>query len=378
MFSLEDWDEIWRRNQFLVQILLERNSALRVLFVEPPVDSIHDIRNRRRPARPRFEWISAEKRLRALRPLKPLPRRLGGVSDASLLLQARLGMRAMGFSRPTLWINDLTYGPLIRSTGYPSLYDVTDDWLLAPLSSREVTRLRRLEDETLREADEVVVCSPALRESRGARRSVTLIPNGVDVEHFRRPAPRPRDLPASPVAVYVGTLHTSRLDVSLVLDLARELPELRVVLVGPNSLEERTSEALRMAGVALLGPRPYSDVPGYLKHADVVVIPHVVSPFTESLDPIKAYEVVATGRPTIATPVAGFRGLGGQVTVVGREGFVEAARNALRSEMPASALPADDLSWKARADAFQEVLLDAQKLHNPIRPRPQHRVPEDR
>ena len=51
-------------------------------------------------------------------------------------------------------------------------------------------------------------------------------------------------------------------------------------------------------------------MPGYLQHADVVIVPHVVSPFTESLDPIKAYECLAVGRPTVATPVPGFRELG--------------------------------------------------------------------
>ena len=41
-----------------------------------------------------------------------------------------------------------------------------------------------------------------------------------------------------------------------------------------------------------------------------MIVPHLVNPFTESLDPIKAYECLAAGRPTVATPVAGFRDLG--------------------------------------------------------------------
>ena len=49
----------------------------------------------------------------------------------------------------------------------------------------------------------------------------------------------------------------------------------------------------RRPNVHLLGARPYEDVPAYLQHADVVIVPHRVSPFTESLDPIKAYECLA-------------------------------------------------------------------------------------
>lgn len=372
VFSLEAWDEVWRRNQFFVDALLKRNRDLRVLFVEPPVDPIHDLRRGDRPAHPRLTWVSGDRRLRALRPLKALPRRVGAFVDRSLLLQARLGMRAMGFSRPVLWINDLTYAPLVRKTGCPALYDVTDDWLLAPLLSRELARLRRLEDAALRDVHEVVVCSPALLESRGARRAVTLIPNGVDVEHFRKPRPRPPDLPSPPVAVYVGTLHDSRLDVSLILELARDFPALNVALVGPNSLEQRATESLRHAGVAILGPRPYSEVPGYLQHADVVVVPHVVSPFTESLDPIKAYEAVAIGQPTVATPVAGFRNLRGQITVAPRERYVQAVQDALRSRTRSSRRQSANHSWERSADAFHLALLRARERHDSMRtpPRP--------
>ncbi len=54
-------------------------------------------------------------------------------------------------------------------------------------------------------------------------------------------------------------------------------------------------------------------------------------PFTESLDPIKAYECVAVGRPTVATPVAGFRDLGGSVVVAEPAVFPAAVDTALRA-----------------------------------------------
>ena len=42
-------------------------------------------------------------------------------------LQVRLAAANSGFRRPTLWINDVTYAPLIGATGWPAIYDVTDD-----------------------------------------------------------------------------------------------------------------------------------------------------------------------------------------------------------------------------------------------------------
>ena len=162
------------------------------------------------------------------------------------------------------------------------------------------------------------------------RPDLELVPNAVDVEHFSRPQDRPADLPKSPVAVYVGTLHEERLDIDLIVDLAGAIPNLEIVLVGPSSLGVESTRRLEAhPNVTLLGPRPYAVVPAYLQHADVVIVPHIVSPFTDSLDPIKAYECLAVGRPTIATPVAGFRALSSPVVVVERENFIVEVANAL-------------------------------------------------
>jgi teichuronic acid biosynthesis glycosyltransferase TuaH len=354
--SLEAWDDVWRRNQFLVDGLLRRNPGLRVLFVEPPHDLVEGLARGRLPRWPRPRPVAGSARLWALMPVKPLPRLAGPVSDRALWWQVRRAAARLGLRYPVLWVNDTAYGPLIGQTGWPSVYDVTDDWLLVPVPPRERDRRRRLEEVTMRDADRVVVCSPGLARSRGAVRPTTLIQNGVDVGHFTRPRPRPADLPAAPVAVYVGTLHDERIDVDLVVELATRLPGLSVALVGPDVLGPASRERLAAHGnVRLLGPRPYAQVPGYLQHADVVVVPHRVTPFTESLDPIKAYECLAVGRPTVATTVAGFRALGPPVASVPREEFTARVEQALAGGAT-SAAPPDDLSWDDRCQRFEAVL----------------------
>lgn len=357
--SLDPWDEVWRRNQFFTDILLQRHPDLRVLFVEPPADPLFDLSGRHRPTFPRLRKLPPDGRLRTFRPLKPLPRKVGPLADRLVLAQVRATARVLGFSRPILWVNDVTYAPLIASTNWPALYDVTDDWLLAPFSSRELERLRRLDDMATREAAEVVVCSPALAKSRGASRPVTLIPNGVDVDHFRRPRDRPSDLPGSPVAVYVGSLHDARLDVGLIGNVARALPEVSFAFVGPNSLSDESRRVFEeLSNVFSLGPRPYERVPGYLQHADVVIVPHQVSPFTESLDPIKAYECLAVSTPTVATPVAGFRELRAALHVVDREVFAERIAEVLSQRAPTTTA-AQPAGWRERATEFEQALARA-------------------
>jgi glycosyltransferase involved in cell wall biosynthesis len=83
----------------------------------------------------------------------------------------------------------------------------------------------------------------------------------------------------------------------------------------------------------------------------------VVTPFTESLDPIKAYECLAVGRPTVATPVAGFRDAGPPVAVAPAEGFAAAVDAALVTDAPAR--PVAVPTWAERADAFAAELAAA-------------------
>ena len=44
LVSLEAWDQVWRRNQYLVAELLRADPELRVVFVEPAYDPLHAIR----------------------------------------------------------------------------------------------------------------------------------------------------------------------------------------------------------------------------------------------------------------------------------------------------------------------------------------------
>jgi glycosyltransferase involved in cell wall biosynthesis len=316
--SLEAWDAVWRRNQHLVAGLLRADPGLRVLFVEPATDPLHAALGAARPRRgrglrrgPRLPGVGPDA-LWLFEPTKWLPRRLDAGVDDRWARQVIRASRTLGMTAPNLWVNDPTGALLVAATHWPALYDVTDDWTLADRPAAQLDRVRAQEHVLLERCAEVVVCSPELAASKGADRAVTLVPNGVDTAAYRASHERPGDLPPARVALYAGTLHADRLDVDLCIDLCTALEGLaggpgRLALVGPDALEHRDTERLRDAGAIVLGARPSADVPAYLQHADVLVVPHVVTPFTDSLDPIKLYEYAAAGRPVVSTPVAGFR-----------------------------------------------------------------------
>ena len=362
VMSLEAWDEVWRRNQHLVAGLLRTDPALRVLFVEPPADPTHDLRSRRRPsfARGVREVPDvATGRLFTVRPVKWMPRRLDPRADERLARAVMRAVDSLDMRHPLLWINDPGAVAVAELSRWPMLYDITDDWLAADRPESELKRAAANEARLLDLAREVVVCSPELMRRKGATRPVELIPNAVDVAAYRGPAPRPADLPDGPVALYLGTVHPDRIDVDLCDATARALGEAgTLVLVGPNLLAADQVARLNDAGARLLGPRPRDAVIGYLQHADVLVVPHVVTDFTDSLDPLKLYEYQAVGRPVVSTPVAGFRDVDDpRVTVASGDAFAATVAAAVpaASRFPDGADgPVAD--WSDRADAMAAVV----------------------
>ncbi|GAA3230006.1 glycosyltransferase [Oerskovia jenensis] len=369
--SLESWDLVWRRNQYLVTELLRADPALVVLFVEPAADPLHEARRGFRPraghglrrADP-VEGVGPDQ-LWLYQPTKILPRRVDPRVDARLASLVRRAARRVGLTRPVLWVNDPAAATLVEDTGWPSLYDVTDDWVAADRPPEIRRRLLADEALLLRACEEVTVCSPHLAASKGAERAVTLVTNGVDVDRYRLPRDRPADLPVGPVALYLGTVHRDRFDLDLVARTAATTAGTgTVVVVGPVlDLTSQEYDDLTAAGVRLLGARPWTEVPAYLQHATALLVPHLVDDFTDSLDPLKLYEYRAVGRPVVATPVAGFRDARDpRVTVAAPADYPQAVRVALTAPAATDTHQDDDIpTWDVQGRAMRDVIERARR-----------------
>lgn len=360
VISLERWDEVWRRNQHLLTRLRAHDVVGEVLYVEPSVDPLHNVRSRRRPQPGRgMRPLDDHPGITVLEPTKLLPRRADPWQDGRWARTVIAAANRLGLADPVLWVNDPRGAELLPLVDWPALYDITDDWLLADRPDTELQRLQSWEQRLLGHCREVVVCSPSLQRSKSLTRPVTLVPNGVDLELYAREHPRPTDLPSGRVVVYVGTLHSDRLDVDLCCATAKLIHdrEASMVLIGPDALSAEQQSQLDAAGVVRLGARPAATVPAYLQHADVLVVPHLVTPFTESLDPIKAYEYAAAARPVVSTPVAGFRRFD-SFALRSRGLFPRAVSDVLNA-VPRGARSSPDTSiqgWQERASEFAVVL----------------------
>ncbi|MBN2345265.1 MAG: glycosyltransferase [Candidatus Aminicenantes bacterium] len=197
--------------------------------------------------------------------------------------------------------------------------------------------------ETLAAADGVFTCTQYVRDLyRGLRPDITVIPNGVDFERFRHAAaPEPPFLAAipRPRAVYVGAV-AAWFDLDLVLALARRLPTVQFVVAGPWSRRMPPLSACPV-NLHLPGPLPYDSIPALLAGCDVGLVPFSDNDLVRGVSPIKVYEYLAAGLPTVSSywreleseslPIALARDLDGFVAgVEAALGTPAAAKDALR------------------------------------------------
>jgi UDP-galactopyranose mutase len=187
---------------------------------------------------------------------------------------------------------------------------------------------------------------------RDAHASVHLFPSSVDRDHFgsaRRGLPAPPDLAAipRPRLGWAGVLD-ERFDGALVAEAARLRPDWHWILLGPTARID-PAELPKATNLHYLGPRPYADLPAYLGHVDVGVMPFARNAATRYISPTKTPEYLAAGLPVVSTPIADVVrtfGTAGLVHVAGTaEGFVRACEAAM-TDGPARR------KWQAEVDAW--------------------------
>ena len=192
-----------------------------------------------------------------------------------------------------------------------------------------------------------------------------LLPNGAHVERYRDLEKLKPDAPQFPAPVfgYTGTLHPERVDIELLLALSREYSQGSVVLVGPNHFEGAAQKKLAaQSNIHFIGAVPYSEIPRHMAAFDICIVPHLETPFTQSLNPLKLWEYLACGKPIASTNVAGFTEYSRLCHIgSGTENFLNACCVALgeiaNSERAKERQQiAAEHSWDARLDTLLRAL----------------------
>ncbi|SMB80162.1 glycosyltransferase family 1 protein [Deinococcus hopiensis] len=284
----------------------------------------------------------------------------GHSADASQARTARLleGMvKAEGLPEYDLWVYTpfelpITAGLSPRVT----VYDCMDE--LAQFRGAP-PELRTREDQLFEQADLVFTGGHRLYEAKRERHAGAYpFPSSVEVEHFaqaRKGLADPKDQAAlpRPRLGFYGVID-ERFDIELIGELARRRPEWQFVLLGPV-VKIDPAELPRGENLHYLGMKSYAELPSYLAHWDVALLPFALNEATEFISPTKTPEYLAAGVPVVSTGIRDVIRPYGEKDLARIADGVDAFEVACAEALAERGTPAGD-ARRDRADAHLSTL----------------------
>jgi glycosyltransferase involved in cell wall biosynthesis len=214
--------------------------------------------------------------------------------------------RYLEFKNPIL----LSYYPLVipiidKLNVSRTIFHIVDEWQGMAGIPRSMAKLTRL---MLTHADVTVVTSARLYERyKLEAKCIELLRHGTNVAQFSEVAlkkgrmdDRLSPSPSGKKVGYYGALH--KLDPYLISCVAASRPNWTFFFVGPLTGEQGVGwKASFPSNVHFLGPMQHHMLPEFLVALDVVWMPFIINELTQSMSPIKIYEVLSAGLPLVVS-----------------------------------------------------------------------------
>jgi beta-glucosidase/6-phospho-beta-glucosidase/beta-galactosidase/glycosyltransferase involved in cell wall biosynthesis len=188
---------------------------------------------------------------------------------------------------------------------------------------------------------------------------------GVEYTHFAQAQnantsiPPDIDFMARPILGWFGVVD-ERVDYNMVGEMARMKPQWSFAMVGPV-VKVDPNLLPHFPNLFWLGGRDYSVLPNYCRAFDINMMCFAINAATQYINPTKALEYLATGKPVISTPVKDvIRQYSDLVDIVKTpQEFVAAAERALKNPDPARIARGIE---KARQSSWESTVQEMQGL----------------
>lgn len=246
--------------------------------------------------------------------------------------------------------------------GISVIYDCIDNWD-SSLGGNWYSKEKELEIIGLSNIIMASAKTLADRVRTLTDKEVHLMPNAVNTRLFDPSInyARPKDLPSvSPIAMYTGALWGEWFDWELLKNLANGMRDVNFVMIG-NIPEEnpKYKELKDYNNLFFLGLKNQYELPGYLSHANVCIIPFK---FDEKIikytNPLKVYEYLAMGKPVVSTNMNELEGIPFVYLSKDYNGFIENLKSAFNMNVIYGDLNKFiyDNSWINRVDELIRII----------------------
>jgi glycosyltransferase involved in cell wall biosynthesis len=231
-----------------------------------------------------------------------------------------------------------------------------------------------LENEMFAASDIVFTGGQSLFEAKQHRHhNIHAFPSSIDTAHFhqaRQPAEDPADqAPIGRVRLGFAGVVDERMDLDLLAAAADARPDWQFVMIGPV-VKVDPERLPRRGNIHWLGARNYRQLPDYLRHWDIGIMPFALNASTRFISPTKTPEFLAAGLPVLSTRIRDvvrpYGDLGLVEIVDGPEDFCAKAEHVLRREQRGEKeawLKAVDAhlarnSWSQTFDQMRKLMRD--------------------
>ena len=203
------------------------------------------------------------------------------------------------------WFYSASFCPLLESFDFDTIvYDCMDE---LSLFKGAPAHLIDQEKYLMANADIIFTGGKSLYESKKQFHSnVHCFPSSVDEQHFAKALNGIRiadDISnlSSPIVGYYGVID-ERIDLELLHETAKKLPNVSFVMIGPLAKIEE-ADLPKEANIHYLGMKSYNELPHYLKAFDIAMMPFALNDATKYISPTKTLEYMAAGKPIISTKI---------------------------------------------------------------------------
>jgi glycosyltransferase involved in cell wall biosynthesis len=214
----------------------------------------------------------------------------------------RLIRRLPDLSQSAVIVTTPWWWPIVRRLPRRVLcYDYIDH-VSVHLGPVQENLFMQWDDALLAASDVVTTVSLPLRDhlrDRAPSQRIVTIPNGVNADWIGD-VTEAANRTGRPKAGFIGSLF-EWVDVDLIVETARLLPDIDFVLVGPRPKGFDASRFDGLSNIQLLDAIPYTQVPDMIRSLDVGLIPFRPGIVSQCADPLKLYEYCAFGKPVVSS-----------------------------------------------------------------------------
>ncbi len=382
----EDWGGLPSSTQHLVRNFLTTEQVMWInsIGLRRPRVSFSDFRRIVRKLKMSFHkqapsdanLASTNEMFENLTVLNPLALPLPGNRFAAKINRHLLGnflrksIKQRGFARPILWISLPTAVDILGEIDERLVvYYCCDDF--GALAGVDHDPILQLESRLAQKSDLIIVTNPNLKR-KFPKEKTFLIPHGVDYDRFATKVPRPADLETRPkIAGYYGSL-SEWIDVELLAETARRLPDWQFVFIGDT--KANFSQLQRCPNAVFLGSRPHAELPGYVQHWNVSLIPFRDNAQIRACNPLKLREYLAAGSPIVSTDFPALDGYRDLIHIAATpELFAECIERSQydidASKVHQRQARVANESWSARAEEIRRIISHFER-------KPDHSLPQ--